>query len=166
LSVSPVHLRPLLTRRPERVLRTAPPSGGFAPIEDAWHLRDIEVDGRSPRIRRTLAEDSPFLTCIDGERPAAERRCLERALRAARDEFAQFREATLGVLVTLSEDAWSRHAVFQEQSISLRELVVAMAEHDESHLVAEFDEPITAEESYAPAPTALRSAAVGRAASH
>jgi hypothetical protein len=58
LSVSPVRLRALLTRLPERALRTAPPAGGFAPIENAWHLRDIEVEGHFPRIRRILARFS------------------------------------------------------------------------------------------------------------
>jgi hypothetical protein len=130
--------------------------------------RGIEIEGHFPRIRRILAEKSPVLTPIDGDRLATERRYLERELGAALDEFAQFREATLGVLGTLGEDVWSRRAVFQERSISLRELVVAMAVHDESHLevlVAEFDEHTTADESYAPASTSSDSAAVSTAAS-
>ena len=151
LSVSPVRLRALLTSLSESALRTAPPSGGFAPMEVAWHLRDIEVEGHFPRIRRILAEESPVLTPIDGDRLAVERRYLERELGAALDEFAQFREASLGVLGTLAEDAWSRRAVFQERSISLRELVVAMAEHDAKRnflkaLIAECHEWPTPEE--------------------
>ena len=62
LSVSPVRLRALLTSLSEDVLRAPPTSGGFAPIEDAWHLRDLEVEGHFPRIRRILAEESPVLT--------------------------------------------------------------------------------------------------------
>jgi len=170
LSVSPVRLRALLTSLSESALRTVPPTGGFAPIEDAWHLRDIEVEGHFPRIRRILAEESPLLTPIDGDRLAVERRYLERELGAALDEFAQFREASLGVLGALAEDGWSRRAMFEERSISLLELVVMMAEHDESHLnalAAELGERNAPVQSYA-APTAPASsdvAPIGRVAS-
>jgi hypothetical protein len=169
LSVSPVRLRALLMSLSESALRTAPPAGGFAPIEDAWHLRDIEVEGHFPRIRRILAEDSPVLAPIDGDRIAVERRYLERELGAALDEFAQYREASLDVLGALSETAWSRRAIFQERSVSLRELVVAMAEHDESHLNAlgmELGERAGSDPSYpAAAPTPAAFGAVGGAVS-
>jgi hypothetical protein len=134
LTVSPVRLRALLTRLPESALRSAPPGGGFAPIEDAWHLRDIEAEGHFLRIRRILAEERPVLASIDGERLALERRYLERELGTALDEFAQYREASLSLLGALSEDAWSRTAIFEDRTVSLRELVTAMAAHDDSHL--------------------------------
>jgi hypothetical protein len=136
LTVSPVRLRALLTSLSEAALRTAPPGGGFAPIEDAWHLRDIEAEGHFLRIRRILAEERPVLASIDGERLARERRYLERELGTALDEFAQYREASVGLLGPLLEDAWLRTANFEDRNLSLRELVTAMAEHDESHLAA------------------------------
>jgi hypothetical protein len=134
LAVSPVRLRALLTSLPESALRAAPPGGGFAPLEDAWHLRDIEAEGHFLRIRRILAEERPLLASIDGEQLARERRYLERELGTAIDEFAQYREATIALLGALPEDAWSRKAIFEDRDVSLRELVTAMAEHDESHL--------------------------------
>ncbi|HEY5102855.1 MAG TPA: DinB family protein [Steroidobacteraceae bacterium] len=136
LSVSPVRLRVLLARLKENELRTPPPVGGFAPIEDAWHLRDLEAEGHFPRIRRILAEDIPLLVPIDGDELAVQRHYLERELGTALDEFAQFREATLGLLGELSEDQWSRRATFEGRSITLRDLVSTMAAHDESHLNA------------------------------
>ena len=168
LSVSPVRLRALLTSLSESALRTAPPAGGFAPIEDAWHLRDIEVEGHFPRIRRILAEESPVLASIYGDRLAVERQYRQRELGAALDEFAQYREASLGLLGALAEEAWSRRAIFQDRSVSLRELVVAMAEHDESHLnalAAESDMSTTREDSFATSPASTGRAAVGTAAS-
>ena len=169
LSVSPVRLRALLTSLTESALRMAPPAGGFAPIEDAWHLRDIEVEGHFPRIRRILAEESPVLASIDGDRLAVERQYRQRELRAALDEFAQYREASLDVLGALAEEAWSRRAIFQDRSISLRELVIAIAEHDDSHLdalTAELNAPSTPDDPYATAaPAANGFAAVGGAAS-
>jgi hypothetical protein len=136
LTVTPVRLRVLLTSLSELALRSAPPGGGFAPIEDAWHLRDIEAEGHFLRIRRILAEERPALASIDGEKLARERRYLERELGAALDEFAQYREASVGLLGPLPEGAWLRTAIFEERVLTLRELVTAMTEHDESHLAA------------------------------
>jgi hypothetical protein len=134
LSVSPVRLRALLGSLPETVLRKSPPKGGVAPIEDAWHLRDIEVEGHYVRIRRILAEEHPLLASINGEELALARGYLGRELGAALDEFAQYREATLDLLGRLAESAWLRSAEFEGKSVTLRELVAAMATHDESHL--------------------------------
>jgi hypothetical protein len=136
LAASPVRLRALLTSMSDAALRTAPRSGGFAPIEDAWHLRDVEAEGHFLRIRRILAEDRPVLASIDGEQLARERRYLERELRTALDEFAQYREASLGLLGALSDGAWLRSAIFEDRNVSLRDLVAAMLEHDEAHLAA------------------------------
>jgi hypothetical protein len=136
LSASPVRLRAMLASLPEAALRASPPGGGFAPIEDAWHLRDIEAEGHFLRIRRILAEERPTLASIDGERLARERRYLERELGTALDEFAQYREASVGLLGPLDEVAWSRTADFEGRTLSLRDLVTAMAEHDESHFAA------------------------------
>jgi DinB superfamily len=168
LSVSPVRLRALLTSLSESALRSAPPAGGFAPIEDAWHLRDIEVEGHVPRIRRILAEESPVLATIDGDRLAIERQYLQRELGTALDEFAQFREASLGLLGALAEESWSRRAVFEERCVSLQELVVAMAEHDEAHLnalAAEPKEPKSCDDSFATAPASSGRAAMASEAS-
>ena len=134
LSVSPVRLRALLGSISETALRTSPTTGGFAPIEDAWHLRDIEAEGHYVRIRRILAEERPVLASIDGEQLALARRYVERELSTALDEFAQFREASLDLLGGLSEEAWSRSAEFEGNPVTLRELVMAIAAHDESHL--------------------------------
>jgi DinB superfamily len=136
LTVSPVRLRALLTSLPESALRSAPAGGGFAPIEDAWHLRDIEAEGHFLRIRRILAEELPVLASIDGERLARERHYLGRELGTALDEFAQYREASVGLLGPIGEEAWSRTAIFEDRVVSLGELVTAMAAHDDSHLAA------------------------------
>ena len=134
LATSPVRLRAILTSLSESALRSAPPEGGFAPIEDAWHLRDIEAEGHSHRIRRILAEEHPVLVSIDGERLARERRYLARELGTALDEFAQHRDSSIQLLEGLLEDDWLRNATFEGRILNLRELATAMAEHDESHL--------------------------------
>lgn len=61
------------------------------------------------------------------------RRCLERELGTALDEFAQHREAAVSLLGALDEDVWSRTAIFEDRMVNLREPITAMVVHDESH---------------------------------
>src|SRR6185295_19797925 len=44
----------------------------FSMLENICHLRDLELQGYSPRIRRILAEPDPALADFDGARVAAE----------------------------------------------------------------------------------------------
>ena len=69
---------------PPELLRWAPPgwngvpSERLTPIEQVWHLRDIEIDGYHVRFRRTLQELHPALPDLDGEALARERRYADR----------------------------------------------------------------------------------------
>jgi hypothetical protein len=47
--------------------------GEFAPVEQAWHLADLEREGYAIRLRRLLDEVEPELPDFDGARVAAER---------------------------------------------------------------------------------------------
>jgi len=44
----------------------------FSVLENICHLRDLELQGYTPRIRRILAEADPDLADFDGARVAAE----------------------------------------------------------------------------------------------
>jgi hypothetical protein len=46
---------------------------GFSPIEQCWHLADLEREGYAVRIRWLLTELEPALPDFDGERVAQER---------------------------------------------------------------------------------------------
>ena len=46
---------------------------GFTPVEQCWHLADLEREGYAVRIRRLLTEVEPALPDFDGERVAQER---------------------------------------------------------------------------------------------
>src|SRR5262245_53177687 len=47
--------------------------GMFAPVEQCWHLADLEREGFAERLRRLREEDRPVLADWDGERAAIER---------------------------------------------------------------------------------------------
>ena len=134
LSATPTLLRELLGAMDPVKLRTKPAPGLFSPLEDAWHLRDIEKEGYLVRIRRMLAEESPVLEDLDGDQLAIARRYNERELTPALEEFASARAESISLLRGLPPAAWARSAHFANRTIDLRELIEMMVEHDRGHL--------------------------------
>ena len=69
---------------PPELLRWAPPrwdgipSERLTPVEQVWHLRDIEIDGYHHRFRRTLHEVHPLLPDLDSDALARDRHYAER----------------------------------------------------------------------------------------
>jgi hypothetical protein len=110
------------------------PEAGFSPVEQCWHLADLENEGFGARIRRLLAEDDPFLPDFDGARLARERRYRSRSLDEGIASFRAARQANLALLRTVGSEQWSR-AGSQEGvgRVALCDLPSMMAEHDASH---------------------------------
>ena len=108
--------------------------GSFSPVEQCWHLADLEREGFRARIGRLLAEREPELPDFDGTRIAEERRyrtlSLAEGLRAFRDARAE----TLALLRSIEGDAWKR-AGRQEGvgAVMLCDLPSMMAQHDAAH---------------------------------
>ena len=125
---------------PPELLRWAPPrwegipSERLTPIEQAWHLRDIEIDGYRERFRRTLAEAQPILPDLDGEGLARERHYASRDPDEALREFRAAREENVALLRSLSPSDFDRVAVFEGAPVTLRTLVHTLCSHDLQHL--------------------------------
>ena len=134
LSATPNLLRELLSAMDSVKLRTKPAPSLFSPLEDAWHLRDIEREGYLIRIQRILAERSPVLVDLDGDQMAVARRYNERELAPALEEFACARVESIRLLKGLPPEAWARPARFANRTVDLRELIEMMVEHDRGHV--------------------------------
>ena len=67
LASTPEVIREVFARLDAGKLRSKPNSSLFSPLEDMWHLRDIEAEGYLTRIKRILAEDMPVLEDLDGD---------------------------------------------------------------------------------------------------
>src|SRR5262245_11660237 len=70
---------------PEEVLMPGP-GGTFCPVEQVWHLADLEHEGFGSRIERLRTELNPHLPDFDGTKIARERNyrslSIEAGLRA------------------------------------------------------------------------------------
>jgi hypothetical protein len=138
LAQTPQTLSRVVGQLPEAKLRTRPAAGSFAPIEVAWHLRDIECEGWLARMRRILDEPTPMLASIDGDQLAVERAYLTLDLEAALTQFAEARRQSVGILRTLPPHHWSWSGIFEGQPLTLARLAELMLQHDVDHL-AELD---------------------------
>ena len=113
---------------------TAGPDGALAPVEQCWHLADLEREGYGLRIERLLAEADPVLADFDGARIARERAYRSRSLT---DGLAAFRHARLQNLTrlrALGPADWPRPGSQDGVGpIALCDVPAMMAEHDAGH---------------------------------
>lgn len=115
-------------------LRWKPAAEEFSVLELICHLRDIELEGYSARIRRLLDEDEPFLPDVDGTKVARDRDYNSENVGAALGSFAKAREANLRILSALSDRALSRAGMLEGVGpITIAELIEKMKEHDQGH---------------------------------
>ena len=110
------------------------PGRAFSPVEQCWHLADLEREGFGARIRRLLAETDPYLPDFDGARVAREREYKRRSLPEGIASFRRLRAANLALLRSLDEAQWSRAGTQEGVGrVALCDIPTMMAEHDDSH---------------------------------
>jgi hypothetical protein len=141
LATMPDQIEALMRRVPRDRLDWKPdswegiPGERFSALEQACHLRDIEIDGYHLRFGRTLAEQRPDLASIDSYDLARERNYgaedVDRALAA----FRRGRAETVTMLEKIDDAGWARTATFAEYgAVTLRGLAHILRSHDLQHL--------------------------------
>ena len=134
LARAPQAIREAFAGMDTEKIRRKPNLTLFSPLEDVWHLRDIEREGYLVRVGRILSENVPALEDLDGDRMAVERRYNDLELAPAIAGFAVARAESLALLKGLPTEAWMRQAHFANRVIDLRALIDMMLEHDHGHL--------------------------------
>jgi hypothetical protein len=116
-------------------LRVQSSPGEFSVVENVCHLRDLELQGYTTRIRQILSETEPALADFDGARVAAEsaynNEHLDNALRA----FQLARRENVATLRSLNEAQLQSAGILEGVGrVTLERLAEMMREHDEGHL--------------------------------
>ena len=110
------------------------PNGTFSPVEQCWHLADLEREGYGARIGRLLSENDPFLPDFDGDGVARERRYETLSLAEGLRAFRTARADTLAMLRAIRGDQWERRGRQEGVGpVALCDLPAMIAEHDASH---------------------------------
>jgi hypothetical protein len=121
-------------------IQTPGPAGSFSPVEQVWHLADLEREGFGLRIRRLQAEANPHLPDFDGTKVARERDYRSLSLAAGLRTFEDAREANIETLKALSPEAWVRGGTQEGVgTVSLCDMPAFMHQHDQAH-IAEIQE--------------------------
>jgi len=107
---------------------------GFSPVEQCWHLADLEREGYGVRIRRLLTEDEPALPDFDGERVARARDYRSLSLIEGLAAFRQARVENVAAFRRVSDREWERRGTQEGVGrIGLCDVPAMMAEHDAAH---------------------------------
>lgn len=134
LAAMPRLLQACAERLPRSEWTRQPTPGLFSLVEHCCHLRDLEEEGYTLRLRRMLREDEPVLDDFDGGAVAARRAYPGQDLAQAVQAFTEARSRNLLLLASLEARALARTARFGEHGIiSIGRLAELMAEHDASH---------------------------------
>jgi len=134
LAAMPDFLAAAFGRLPLADLTLRGPGDTFSPVEQCWHLADLEREGYGLRIERLLHETAPALTDFDGARIAKERDYRSRSLAAGIAAFKDARAANLARLRAASEEAWLRAGTQEGVGpVALCDIPAMMAEHDAGH---------------------------------
>ena len=116
-------------------LRFQNSSDEFSVLENICHLRDLELQGYTPRIVRILLESDPPLADFDGARVAAESSYQNEEPQVALRTFQMARKANVDRLRSLSKSDLARAGTLEGVGrITLRQLAEKMREHDQGHL--------------------------------
>jgi hypothetical protein len=120
--------------------QTLGPAGSFSPVEQVWHLADLEREGFGLRIRRLQTEANPHLPDFDGTKVAHERNYRSLSLAAGLRAFEAAREANIATFQELPPEAWVRSGTQDGVgTVSLCDMPTFMHQHDQAH-IAEIQE--------------------------
>jgi len=106
----------------------------FSPVEQVWHLADLEREGFGVRIERLLNEEDAELPDFDGAAVAQRRNYRGKSLREGMRAFARARQDNIEALARVTPSEWTRRGVQEGVGpVSLRDIPVMMAKHDAAH---------------------------------
>ena len=135
LQQTPEKVRALTTGVSDHGLCVKNSPAEFSILEHVCHLRDIEVEGYVPRVKRILSEEKPALPDIDGSRLAMVRDYNRENLASVLKAFSQARDANVRLLQNVSEHQLNREGELEGKgTITLGQLLNMQREHDEEHL--------------------------------
>jgi len=110
------------------------PDGAFSPVEQVWHLADLEREGFSVRINRLLSESDPQLPDFDGAAVAAARDYRSLSLSEGLRTFKESRHQNITLLRAVDSDVWLRSGTQEGVGkVSLCDIPSFISQHDRAH---------------------------------
>lgn len=116
-------------------IRRRSSSGLFAPVEQVWHLADLEVEGYGSRIEQLLLTDGPHFVDFDGGAIAERRLYIDLDLEAGLRRFESARATNVARLRSATAEQLEHRATQDgvEGYVTLSRIIEMMTQHDASH---------------------------------
>jgi hypothetical protein len=136
LAAMPEFLSGVFGRLSSEQTRSPGADGTPSPVEQVWHLADLEREGYAERIQRILTEDDPYLPDFDGTQVAAERNYRARSLAEGLAAFTTARKHNMSVLRSIDSGSWFRTGTQEGVGhVALCDIPGMMSQHDSAHRV-------------------------------
>lgn len=135
LAAMPDYVRRVFSAVPAADLSKAGPGGTFSPVEQVWHLADLEVEGFGRRIEALRHFSDPHLPDFDGAAVAIARDYKSLSLEEGLQRFERARGENLRRLASVTDAQW-QNSGRQEGvgSVSLCDMPVFLHQHDQAHM--------------------------------
>jgi len=132
---TPSKLQEIAASLPVPELARITPEGPWAIVHHLCHLRDLEREGFSVRIRKILGGTNPSLPDLDGEKLAIARGYGKQDAMAALAEFTRARGATIASLMGVTETQLALAGTLEKiGAVTLGKVLSMMLHHDEEHI--------------------------------
>ena len=116
--------------------RTRGPDDIPSPVEQVWHLADLEREGFKERIRRLHTEAEPQLPDFDGAKVAADRNYRSLSLEDGLSTFTAARWDNIAALRAIDGQSWFRSGTQEGVGrVSLCDIPSFMSQHDSAHRI-------------------------------
>jgi len=116
-------------------IRRRSSTGLFAPVEQAWHLADLEVEGYGARIEQLLPADGPHFADFDGGAIAEQRGYIDLDLESGLRRFESARATNVARLRSSTSEQREHRATQDgvDGYVTLSRIIEMMTQHDASH---------------------------------
>jgi hypothetical protein len=130
----PEYLRETFAGLTPEQARTPGPDETYSPVEQVWHLADLEREGFGVRIERLLSEPEPYLPDFDGTEIAAERNYRSLSLEEGIVTFTEARRKNIEALPAIGSSTWLLGGTQEGVGVvSLCDIPMFMFQHDSAH---------------------------------
>jgi hypothetical protein len=134
LACMPDYVRQAFTSLPADALTKPGPNGLFSPVEQVWHLADLEVEGFGFRIEALRNQPDPELPDFDGAAVATARDYKSLSLEEGLKRFELGRRENLKRLSALTDAQWNNGGTQEGVGrVSLCDMPIFLRQHDQAH---------------------------------
>jgi hypothetical protein len=134
LAHMPVFLRDVFSGLSSEQTRSRGRDGTLSPVEQVWHLADLEREGFGERIRRLLNEQEPHLPDFNGAEIAAQRNYRALSFEAGLAAFTEARRHNIAAFRAIAGSSWSLSGTQEGVGrVSLCDIPGFMSQHDLAH---------------------------------